>query len=108
MSNVTLRNKKIANGKSSLYLDFFPEIIHPKTGKPTRREFLKLHVFEHPKNEMEREHNTTQVKFAEIIRAKRLIDIRNKEYGLKEHIDLDINFYDFYNIIVAEYYNNGS
>jgi len=108
MANVTLRNKKIANGKSSLYLDFFPQIIHPKTGKPTRREFLKLHVFELPKNEIEREHNTTQVKFAEIIRAKRLIDIKNKEYGLKEHIDLDINFYDFYNNIVAEYYNTGS
>jgi integrase len=108
MANVTLRNKKIANGKLSLYLDFFPEIIHPKTGKPTRREFLKLHVFEHPKNEIEREHNTTQIKFAEIIRAKRLIDIRNKEYGLKEHIDLDINFYDFYASIVNKYYNNGS
>jgi len=108
MANVTLRNKKIANGKLSLYLDFFPEIIHPKTGKPTRREFLRLHIFEHPKNEIEREHNTTQIKFAEIIRAKRLIDIRNKEYGLKEHIDLDINFYDFYDSIVNKYYNNGS
>ena len=108
MANVTLRSKKLAKGKLSLYLDFYPAIIHPKTGKPTRREFLKLKVFENPKNEIEREHNSTQVQLAEQIRSKRLMDIRNKEYGLKEHMDLDINFYNFYASIVEDYYNNGS
>lgn len=108
MANVTLRSKKLANGKLSLYLDFYPEIIHPKTGRPTRREFLKLKIFENAKNELEREHNSTQVQLAEQIRSKRLMDIRNKEYGLKEHMDLDINFYNFFASIVEEYYNNGS
>lgn len=108
MANVTLRSKKLANGKLSLYLDYYPEIINPKTGKPTRREFLKLKIFENPKNEIEREHNSTQVQLAEQIRAKRLLDIRNKEYGLKEHMDLDINFYNFFADIVEEYYNKGS
>ncbi len=108
MANVTLRSKKLAKGKLSLYLDFYPAIIHPKTGKPTRREFLKLKIFENPKNEIEREHNSTQVQLAEQIRSKRLMDIRNKEYGLKEHMDLDINFYNFYASIVEDYYNNGS
>ena len=108
MANVTLRSKKLAKGKLSLYLDFYPAIIHPKTGKPTRREFLKLKIFENPKNEIEREHNSTQIQLAEQIRAKRLMDIRNKEYGLKEHMDLDINFYNFFASIVEEYYNNGS
>ncbi len=108
MANVTLRNKKLAKGKLSLYLDYYPEIINPKTGKPTRREFLKLQIFENPRNELEREHNSTQVQLAEQIRAKRLIDIRNKEYGLEEHMDLDINFYNFFASIVEEYYNNGS
>jgi len=108
MANVTLRSKKLSNGKLSLYLDFYPVIIHPKTGKPTRREFLKLKIFENPKNELEKEHNSTQVQLAEQIRSKRLMDIRNKEYGLKEHMDLDINFYNFFESIVTEYYNNGS
>lgn len=108
MANVTLRSKKLARGKLSLYLDFYPEIINPKTGKPTRREFLKLKIFENPKNEIEREHNSTQIQLAEQIRSKRLVDIRNKEYGLKEHMDLDINFYNFFSNIVDEYYNNGS
>ena len=103
MANVTLRSKKLAKGKLSLYLDFYPEIINPKTGKPTRREFLQLKIFENPKNELEREHNSTQVQLAEQIRSKRLMDIRNKEFGLKEHMDLDINFYNFFEGIVTEY-----
>lgn len=43
---VTLRDKPISKGRKSLYLDFYPAIPHPKTGKPTRREFLGLYIFE--------------------------------------------------------------
>lgn len=42
--NVTLREKPIKDNILSLYLDFYPPIPHPETGKPTRREFLKLYV----------------------------------------------------------------
>lgn len=42
---VTLREKYISNGRKSLYLDFYPEIIHPDTGKITRREFLGMYVY---------------------------------------------------------------
>ena len=108
MGNVTLRTKKIANGKRSLYLDYFPEVISPKTGKPTRREFLKLYIHEKPKDEIQKQHNSTQVELAEHIRSKRLLDLRNKEFGLKEHVDLDVNFFDFYQNIVDDYLNNGS
>ena len=45
MSNVNLRKKVLSTGKVSLYLDFYPPIINPKTGKETRREFLKLYLF---------------------------------------------------------------
>ena len=75
-----LRKKKIKNGKESLYLDFYPPIIHPVTGKPTRREFLKLHLFEKPKSELERLHNRETKALAENIRAKRQISIQNHEY----------------------------
>ena len=44
MTNVSLRVKKIANAKESLYLDFYPPITNPSTGKPTRREFLGLYL----------------------------------------------------------------
>ena len=108
MGNVTLRSKKLANGKKSLYLDYFPEIISPKTGQATRREFLKIHIYESPKDEIQRQYNKTQIEFAELVRSKRLLDIRNKEFGLKEHVDINVNFYDFYNDIVEKYLNTGS
>lgn len=41
---VTLRQKPISGDRASLYLDFYPGIPHPKTGKPTRREFLGMYI----------------------------------------------------------------
>lgn len=43
-AKVTLRQKRISGNKQSLYLDFYPAIPHPKTGEPTRREFLGLYI----------------------------------------------------------------
>jgi integrase len=68
---VTLRQKKISGGKKSLYLDFYPPIAHHKTGEPTRREFLKLHVFEKPKSPIDKNHNFETLQIAESIRQKR-------------------------------------
>jgi integrase len=42
---VKLRFKQISGNRQSLYLDFYPPILHPKTGKATRREFLNLFLF---------------------------------------------------------------
>jgi hypothetical protein len=44
-TKVTLRKKGISKGRKSLYLDFYPPILHPKTGEPTRREFLGMYIF---------------------------------------------------------------
>jgi integrase len=44
-TKVKLRQKSISGNRQSLYLDFYPPIPHPKTGKPTRREFLNLLLF---------------------------------------------------------------
>jgi integrase len=108
MANVTIRKKKIANQRLSLYLDYFPPIISSKTGKETRREFLKLYLHEFPMDELQKRQNKQNLEFAEIIRAKRLIQLRDKEYGLKENIDLNVNFIAFYNSIVEDHLNNRS
>lgn len=42
MTKVTLRQKPITGNRQTLYLDYYPPIPNPETGKPTRREFLKL------------------------------------------------------------------
>ncbi|MEB8345097.1 site-specific integrase [Flavobacteriaceae bacterium KMM 6898] len=106
MANVTLRKKKLANDKESLYLDYFPPIINPKTGKETRREFLKLQIYSLPMDEMKKAHNKETLQFAEIIRAKRLLQLRNKEYGLKDNVNLSVNFIAFYETIIEERQNN--
>lgn len=68
---VSLRQKKISKGRNSLYLDFYPPIPHPKTGKPTRREFLGLYIFEKPKIPIDKQHNTETLRIGESIRQKR-------------------------------------
>ncbi|MUH37080.1 site-specific integrase [Zobellia amurskyensis] len=108
MANVTVRKKKLTTGKFSLYLDFFPPIINPKTGKETRREFLKLQIYDNPKDDSEKKHNKATIEFADIIRAKRLLQLRDREYGLKENIATSINFLAYYGTIVEERFNNAS
>jgi integrase len=108
MSKVTLRNKKLAGGRLSLYLDFYPPIIDTQTGKETRREFLKFFIYENPKSPDEKKHNTETNGLAELVAAKRLVQIRNKEFGFKENINLNINFVAFFNTVVEDYYNKGS
>lgn len=44
MTKVTLRMKPITGGRQTLYLDYYPPIPHPVTGKTTRREFLGLFI----------------------------------------------------------------
>jgi len=70
-TKVKLRQKKISKGRKSLYLDFYPPIPHPETGKPTRREFLGLYIFEKPKTPFDKQHNSETLKIAESIRQKR-------------------------------------
>jgi len=70
-TKVSLRQKKISKGRKSLYLDFYPAIPHPETGEPTRREFLRLYIFEKPKTPIDKLHNTETIRIAESIRQKR-------------------------------------
>ncbi|CAM1366121.1 Tyrosine recombinase [Tenacibaculum litopenaei] len=70
-TKVSLRQKKISKGRKSLYLDFYPPIPHPEKGKPTRREFLRLYIFEKPKTPIDKLHNTETLNIAQSIRQKR-------------------------------------
>ena len=70
-TKASLRQKKISKRRKSLYLDFYPPIPHPKTGKPTRREFLGLYIYEKVKTPIDKQHNTETLKIGESIRQKR-------------------------------------
>ncbi|MCO6149424.1 hypothetical protein [Flavobacterium sp. NRK1] len=48
-TRVTLRSKTLSGGRKSLYLYFYPPVTDPETEILTRREFLKLYIYEKPK-----------------------------------------------------------
>ncbi|NEV93461.1 site-specific integrase [Psychroflexus sp. YR1-1] len=104
---VSLRQKPIKGGKLSLYLDYYPPIIN-KDGKETRREFLKMHIFEKPANSEQKSHNKTTLSIAEKIRDSRNLSIYNKEYGFKDNVVLNIDFIKYYEELVERKSNTVS
>src|SRR5690606_18348862 len=71
MINVKLRESQLKDGRVSLYLDYYPPIINPKTGRSTRREFLKLYYNKKTKDLAERQKNQIIKSAAEKIRIER-------------------------------------
>lgn len=107
-TSVTLRTKKIKNGMLSIYLDYYPPVVIPTTAKLSRREFLKIKIYEFPENTLQNRHNESQLDLAEEIRAQRFLQLRNREFGLPENIEHNVNFHKYFSSVVEEYYNEGS
>lgn len=115
MTNVSLRVKKISDKKESLYLDFYPPITNPSTGKPTRREFLGLHI--NPEtitdkdgkvkkiklNPIDKLHNKETKELAEHIRAKRMLEVQRGDYGFLANDSQHQNFIDYCKGIAAKH-----
>jgi len=110
---VTLREKKINDGKKSLYLDFYPPIPlkasdYKKNKKgelvtTTRREFLGSYIFEKPKNQLEKNENEQKLRIAGAIRSKRENNLNKPEIyseDEKEKLRLrelgEINFVEYF------------
>jgi integrase len=100
---VTIRQKPIAGGRVSLYLDFYPPIPHPQTGKDTRREYLNLYLFDKPRTPLDRTHNKETLALAENTRAKRQIDAQNGQYGFLAKREVKNDFIEYFNTQVAAY-----
>jgi integrase len=95
---VTIREKKIKNGKLSLYLDYYPPI--SVDDRQTRREFLSLYVYEKPKTELEREHNKETRILAQNIRARRQLDLQANEHGFLSRSKRTGDFLKFFKSFV--------
>ncbi|MEI8033108.1 MAG: site-specific integrase [Chlorobiaceae bacterium] len=93
MIQVNLRSKAIAQGRLSLYLDFWPPVILNES-KKTRREFLRLYVFSKPKTSAQKKHNHETFALAETIKARRQLEVQNHAYGVKR-MGSDIRLEDF-------------
>ena len=78
-TKVKLRQKAITGNRKSLYLDFYPPIMNPKTNLPSRREVLNLYIFDNTRNPMDKLHNQETIRIAEGIRQKRENELNKPE-----------------------------
>ncbi|CAM3387681.1 tyrosine-type recombinase/integrase [Flavobacterium chungbukense] len=102
-SIATLRKKAISKGRMSLYLDFYPPIWDQDANCFTRREFLKLYVYQKPADQYQKMANIENMHTAELIRARRQNEINKMEiYSAFEREQLKIqevgreSFVDYY------------
>jgi integrase len=102
-TQVKLRTKPISKARLSLYLDFYPPIPHPDTGKLTRREFLNIHILEKPKTYLEKEENKKLKDLAESIRAKRHLEVKNENFGFlsKNKAPKETDFIKYFDDIIT-------
>lgn len=104
---VSLRQKAISKNRQSLYLDFYPPIPHPKTGKPTRREFLGMYIFDNPKHPIDKQNNKETLLIAERIRQKKENFLNKPEIyseyekeQLKKKEQNEYNFLDYFQRLI--------
>ncbi|WP_084680271.1 site-specific integrase [Chryseobacterium luteum] len=96
MAKVSLRKKAITKGRQTLFLDIYPPVPNPKTGKMQRKYYLKIFVYSRPRTELEKEHNKETLSLGEHIRAKRQLDIQNRRFDFLSESKLKSNFIDFF------------
>lgn len=95
---VKLREKELANGNKSLYLDIY------RDGKRVR-EFLKLYLIK-ATTPIQKEQNKQTLLMAQSIKAKRQIEIQNGEYGFTSQFKINTPFLDYYRKMCEDRYGN--
>ena len=95
-TSVNLREKKLAKGMLGLYLDFYPPVLIPETGKTTRREHLKIRIYEKPKTAHEKEVNRIGKAKADSIRSQREIQFMNKSFDFKDKLSSKMDFLAYF------------
>jgi integrase len=95
---VRLREKALANGNKSLYLDIYRE------GK-REYEFLKLYLTPE-KTSFDKQQNKETLATAQAIKAKRQIELQNGEYGFTSQFKIDTPFLNYYRKLCEERHGN--
>ena len=95
-TKVTVRKRPIKNGQASLYLDFYPAIHNPKTGRFTRREYLGIYIYEKPTEKFEIEYNKTMLRNAELIKCRRTESIIAENFGFLDRSKGNEDFLEYF------------
>lgn len=95
---VKLREKRLANGNISLYLDIY------RSGK-RHKEYLKLYLID-ATTPAAREQNRQTLATAQAIKAKRQIELQNGEYTFTQQFKEDTPFLEYYRRMCEERHQN--
>src|SRR5258708_26899371 len=91
-----LRKAKLKSGRYSLYIDYYPAVWNPHTKRYTRREYLKLYLYEHPQNPMETQENTLANEIAQKSYLKRMKALMLDAEGVFNKDILQGDFYGYF------------
>ena len=83
--SVKLRQRVMPSGNVSLYLDIYVKGV---------RNYEYLHLYLHPgRDRATKEQNRQTLQLAEAICAKRLVEVRNGQYGFKSPVAVSLHQY---------------
>lgn len=85
---IRLRQRKMPTGNISLYLDIY------LNGRRTY-EYLKMYLVPEL-TRADREKNRETLKLADAVRAKRVVELRNGQFGFQPTTSSSIRFFDYY------------
>lgn len=88
---IRLRQRKLPTGNTSLYLDIYID------GRRTY-EYLKMYLIPE-KTRADKEKNRETLKLADAIRAKRVVELRNGQFGFLSPSTPSLRFYDYYRVM---------
>ena len=95
---IRIRQKELANGNISLYLDIY-------IGGKRKYEFLKLYLIPEKTRE-DKEKNRQTMQLANSIKSKRIVEYQNGEFGFKSNYKLDALFFDYYRAMCEKRHGN--
>lgn len=107
-TKVTVRKRPIKNGQTSLYLDFYPPIRNPKTGKLSRREYLGFYIYTNPTEKFQQEYNRSILQKAELVKCRRTESIINEEFGFLDRSKGKESFLDYFRMRMNESTNKAN
>lgn len=105
---ITLKQKKLATGKYSLFIEYYKGKIQTADGKSKHNrdfEYLKKYLHENPTTTKEKKENKEALAFAENVLAIRQAEYAQGKYGIKDHSKNNLLFLDYFNEKKNERYN---
>lgn len=75
---------------------------HDGENKKRSYEFLRLYLYDKPKNYLEKEHNEETQLLAESIRAQKILDLQSRKHGFVSGVSGKIGFLEYFKIIVEQ------